>query len=224
MVSFDQLELNIYCLALNMVILPLCRDDFTIQFHHGGKMVHDGTLLLYIGGEETFKFHFDADRFGYFDLIDEIKQLGYSTWSRLAYTVPNTVKKMDIKDDKDVMLMLSYLESGICVLHVYVVDGEFGEAQIDEIEGIVGGKHAESEGVDEVEGIVGGNHAELEIVDETKVEYDGGDEDDSEDGDGCGEEEPDGEDGGPSLEKGEEEEDQQYENWDEFDDGGHSIH
>ena len=220
--DFEQLEMNIYCLALNMVILPLCRDDFTIQFHHGGKMVKDGAWQIYIGGNETFKSHFDADRFGYFDLVDEIKQLGYSKWSRLAFTVPNTIKKIDIKDDKDVLQMLSYLESGICVLHVYV-DGELGEAQVDEVEGIVG-EHGDEGGnethVEEVEGSVGGEHAD-EGVDETEVEYDGGDEDDYEVGDVLGEDKSEGEDDGLILEKGVEERDEQYEDWDEFDDGSY---
>ncbi|KAG6387258.1 hypothetical protein SASPL_152445 [Salvia splendens] len=173
--------MNVYCLALNMVILPLCRDDFTIQFHHGGDMVKDGALEVYIGRDETYKSHFDADKFDYFDLIDEIKQLVYGKWSRVAFMVPKTVKKIDIKDDKYVMLMLSYLELGICVLHVYVVGGELGEAQVEEVEGSVGGKHAD-EGVNESE-------------DESEGEDNGSDMEN-------------GEDNGPGLEKGEEEGDQ----------------
>ncbi|KAG6408068.1 hypothetical protein SASPL_131070 [Salvia splendens] len=197
------------------------RDDFTIQFHHGGKMVNDGGMQIYIGGDETFKSHFDADRFGYFDLIDEIKQLGYAEWSRVAFTVPKSMKKIDIKDDNDVMLMLSYLDLGICVLDVYVVGGELGEAHVADS---VGGEHAD-DGVnethfEEVEGSVGGEHAN-DGVGETEVEYYGGDEDDSEDGDGLGKDEPEGEEDGPSLEKGGEGEDEQYEDWDEFDDGSY---
>ncbi|KAG6394707.1 hypothetical protein SASPL_145297 [Salvia splendens] len=166
------------------------RDDFTIQFHHGGKMVNDGGMQIYIGGDETFKSHFDADRFGYFDLIDEIKQLGYAEWSRVAFTVPKSMKKIDIKDDNNVMLMLSYLDLGICVLDVYVVGGELGEAHVADS---VGGEHAD-DGVnethfEEVEGSVEGEHAD----------------------DGVGKDEPEGEDDGPSLEKGVEGEDEQYE-------------
>ena len=55
--DFVQLEMNIYCIALNMMILPLCGDDFTVQFLHGGNMVNDGALEVYIGREETFKSH-----------------------------------------------------------------------------------------------------------------------------------------------------------------------
>lgn len=57
----------------DLVIFTLCRDDFSIQFHYGGNMVQDGTLEIYIGGDEKTKSHFDADRFGFFDLIDEVK-------------------------------------------------------------------------------------------------------------------------------------------------------
>ncbi|KAG6392724.1 hypothetical protein SASPL_146948 [Salvia splendens] len=163
-------------------------------------MVNDGGMQIYIGGDETFKSHFDADRFGYFDLIDEIKQLGYAEWSRVAFTVPKSIKKIDIKDDNDVMLMLSYLDLGICVLDVYVVGGELGEAHVADS---VGGEHAD-DGVnethfEEVEGSVGGEHAD----------------------DGVGKDEPEGEEDGPSLEKGGEGEDEQYEDWDEFDDGSY---
>ncbi|KAG6388876.1 hypothetical protein SASPL_150312 [Salvia splendens] len=114
------------------------KDDFSIQFHHGGNLVQDGSLEVYIGGVETQKSHFD-----FFDLIDEIKQLSYAKWSRVAFKVPKGMKMIDIKDDKDVMVMLSYLQLRICVLHVYVVGGELGEPQVEEAEGSVGGKEAD---------------------------------------------------------------------------------
>ncbi|KAG6428383.1 hypothetical protein SASPL_112634 [Salvia splendens] len=157
--------MNIYCLALTLVILPLCRDDFSIQFRHGGNLVQDGSLEVYIGGDETQKSHFDAEKFGFFDLIDEIKQLGYAKWSRVAFKVPKSMKMLDIKDDKDAMGMLSYLQLRICVLHVYVVGGELGKPQVEEAEGSVGGKEADGFFPEE--------------IDEAGGDYDGGDEDDS---------------------------------------------
>lgn len=132
-------------------------------------MVQDGTLEIYIGGDEKTKSHFDADRFGFFDLIDEVKQLGYTKWSRVAFKVPRSMQMVDIKDDKDVMEMLSYLAWRISVLHVYVIGGE---QQVSQGQGSIGGEA-------HVDGSVGGEtHVQGEYVDDevddTEVEYDGG--------------------------------------------------
>lgn len=83
-----------------------CRVEFDIHFHHGGSIVKDGGLELYVGGNITHKVDFDEDRFGYFDLIDEVKKLGYDQWSKLTYKIPTSMKMVDIRDDKDVMVML----------------------------------------------------------------------------------------------------------------------
>lgn len=80
-------------------------------------------MELYVGGDITPKVDFDEDRFGYFDLIDEVKKLGYDQWSKLTYKIPRSMKMVDIRDDKDVMVMLSHLELRTRILNVYIIDG-----------------------------------------------------------------------------------------------------
>ncbi|KAG6400252.1 hypothetical protein SASPL_137077 [Salvia splendens] len=45
----------------------------------------------------------DPDRFGYFNLIEELNKIGIETWSRLTFVNPMTATHVDIKSDKEVM-------------------------------------------------------------------------------------------------------------------------
>lgn len=57
----------------------------------------------------TGKHDLDSDRFGYLDLEDEVEKLGFVSWSCLVYKVPQTMSYKILRDDKDVIQMLSHL-------------------------------------------------------------------------------------------------------------------
>ncbi|XP_057811481.1 uncharacterized protein LOC131025706 [Salvia miltiorrhiza] len=104
-------------------------DSFGLYIHHGGKFVHLGASRLYSGGEVLGKFGLDKDRFGYFDLEEEIKQLGYTSWRCLAFKVPRTLVFMDLCDDKQVMQMIQCCTSTITCVSIYVDDGKKGKVK-----------------------------------------------------------------------------------------------
>lgn len=41
----------------------------------------------YIGRETSDINGLDPDRFGYFDLVDELNKLGFDSWSKLSYKI-----------------------------------------------------------------------------------------------------------------------------------------
>ncbi|XP_057779569.1 uncharacterized protein LOC130998153 [Salvia miltiorrhiza] len=104
-------------------------DSFGLYIHHGGKFVHLGASRLYSGGDVLGKFGLDKDRFGYFDLEEEIKQLGYTSWRCLAFKVPRTLVFMDLCDDKQVMQMIQCCTSTITCVSIYVDDGKKGKVK-----------------------------------------------------------------------------------------------
>lgn len=58
-------------------------DGFGMYIYHGGKFLSFDGGMHYVGGHTIPKFDFDADRFGYLDVEDEIGTLGYFTWNLL---------------------------------------------------------------------------------------------------------------------------------------------
>ncbi|KAL1534010.1 hypothetical protein AAHA92_31415 [Salvia divinorum] len=143
-------------------------------------MVKDGMLELYVGGDTFNKAHFDADRFGYFNLVDEIQQLGYNQWSRVAFKVPRSMVMVDIKDDKDVMNMLSHLEFRISILHVYIVGGTQRQLLVSQ-PAMGDEKLSENLGFQEVEGSKRDNQNESETEVEGDNQEDGESEKEGED-------------------------------------------
>ena len=49
-------------------------DKFSIYFYHGGRFATLDGNVVYVGGEITRKHGFDIDRFGYFDIVKEVKK------------------------------------------------------------------------------------------------------------------------------------------------------
>ncbi|KAL8458779.1 hypothetical protein ACS0TY_036329 [Phlomoides rotata] len=98
---------------------------FSIYIYHGGKVVVDDGVLIYCGSNVTHRHGLDADRFGYFDLEEEVKQLGYTSWDGLFYKVPKS--KTDLKrisDDVGVMDMIKLSNYGQSSIIVYVDNGK----------------------------------------------------------------------------------------------------
>ena len=81
---------------------------FSIYYHHDGHFANFDREVFYVGGNMKAKHGLDTDRVGFFDLVDEIKGMGYQRL-KLFYRVPsasltNGLKK--IKADREVMEMM----------------------------------------------------------------------------------------------------------------------
>ncbi|KAL6514260.1 hypothetical protein OROHE_019247 [Orobanche hederae] len=101
------------------------KDNFSIYFHHGGKMVEDSGKLVYCGCDMTPNHGLDIDRFGYFDLIEEVNLLGYTTWDGLFYkTAKEKTEIKQISDDVSAMDMIKHSNHGQYPVHVYVDNGK----------------------------------------------------------------------------------------------------
>ncbi|XP_057793597.1 uncharacterized protein LOC131010184 [Salvia miltiorrhiza] len=95
-------------------------------------MVYVAQQNCTLGGNFVGRFDFDQDRFGFLDLEEEIQKLGYVSWKRLVYKVPRLEVFKSLKDDKDVMQMLSHVSNGNEVLHIYVDGGKKVEGNVDD--------------------------------------------------------------------------------------------
>ena len=102
-----------------------CRmeDNFSIYFNHGGRFATLDGNVVYADGEITGKHFFDADRFGYFDIVEEVeKNLEYKH-DRICYRIPNMSMNEGLRDiisDVEVMEMLKYLDKKDIMMNVYV--------------------------------------------------------------------------------------------------------
>ncbi|GER25520.1 bacteriophage SPP1 adsorption protein YueB [Striga asiatica] len=104
------------------------RNDFALFLHHGGRFVTIENTKEYFGGDDSFKYELDIDRFGYFDLEEEVKNLGYSEWASLYYKIPGTFEFKIIHNDKEVMEMIAVLQTLNHYVHIYVEGGKKNEA------------------------------------------------------------------------------------------------
>lgn len=77
---------------------------------------------MYCGGEIASRHGFDKDRFGFFDLKDEVEKLGYSSWTSLSYKMDNVFKVFH--NDKYVLDMLTSLSNSSTFVYVYVGNGK----------------------------------------------------------------------------------------------------
>ncbi|XP_042046763.1 uncharacterized protein LOC121792753 isoform X2 [Salvia splendens] len=71
-------------------------DEFAIYFHYGGGFENIDGVKNYTGGSFVGRYGFDPDKFGYFDIEEEVKKLGncarhvYMNWKK-------THKEHDLK-------------------------------------------------------------------------------------------------------------------------------
>ncbi|XP_057809117.1 uncharacterized protein LOC131023590 [Salvia miltiorrhiza] len=98
-------------------------ESFDLFIHHGGFFSWVGNHQLYVGGKTLLRDGLDADRFGYFDLEEEVQKLGYGVWAAMMFRTPLTEDYSIIRDDSDVMRMLSHLSPNQRTLSVYVDHG-----------------------------------------------------------------------------------------------------
>ncbi|XP_057774503.1 uncharacterized protein LOC130993584 [Salvia miltiorrhiza] len=172
---------------------------FGLYIHHGGRIVRLDGKEVYVGGECEVSLKHDPDMFGYFDVEEIVKNLGYSSWVKLCYEIPRSQSFCVLQDDKNCMEMLSCLTPYIRVLHCYV-DG--GVVSISKAGENVGGSSTVAKKID------GGSKSVAKKIDDgssskagdgDEGQYDSGYESDNIyqwDWGGDGEDEPNAEGGG----------------------------
>ncbi|XP_057775377.1 uncharacterized protein LOC130994346 [Salvia miltiorrhiza] len=99
--------------------------EFGLHICHGGRFINYEAKQHYIGGVFDTKIGLDPDRFGYFDLLDYVKELGYVSWAGLYYRIPRTQTHKVIVNDQSVMEMLSLVDRH-AVVTVCVDGGRLG--------------------------------------------------------------------------------------------------
>ncbi|GER48537.1 spindle pole body component 110, partial [Striga asiatica] len=87
---------------------------------------------LYYGEEVTSRYGFDKDRFGYFDLLEEVQKLGYTKGEKLYFRAYNSRKYVHMHNDEGVMEMLSMMEPGKHYVQIYVDSGSTNKSKGDD--------------------------------------------------------------------------------------------
>ncbi|XP_057775820.1 uncharacterized protein LOC130994774 [Salvia miltiorrhiza] len=88
---------------------------------HGGRFHETNTGgEQYYGGKTECRSGLDTDFFGYFDLIDEVKKLGYESWENIWCKELDSNAFSLLEDDNDVLSMLSQLTPNRRHIRVYV--------------------------------------------------------------------------------------------------------
>ncbi|XP_057796034.1 uncharacterized protein LOC131012138 [Salvia miltiorrhiza] len=89
--------------------------EFGLHICHGGRFINKEVKQHYMGGEFLTKIGLDPDRFGYFDLVDYVKEIGYMSWENLYYRIPTTQRHIVIVDDSCVMNMLTAMGKNLII-------------------------------------------------------------------------------------------------------------
>ncbi|GER52243.1 ubiquitin-specific protease 11, partial [Striga asiatica] len=106
--------------------------DLMLFINHCGQFVKVGNDFEYYGEEVTSRYGFDKDRFGYFDLLEEVQKLGYTKGEKLYFRANNSRKYVHMHNDEDVMEMLSMMEPGKHYVQIYVDSGSTNESKGDD--------------------------------------------------------------------------------------------
>jgi len=80
----------------------MCDESFEIVVHHGGLFKQRG-LVNYIGWETTV-WAYDPDRWSYFEVTGEIREMGYVNVKKLWYAIENAMYML--VDDKGAINMM----------------------------------------------------------------------------------------------------------------------
>ncbi|GER49932.1 AdoMet-dependent rRNA methyltransferase SPB1, partial [Striga asiatica] len=112
------------------------RDKFALIVNIGGYFVNCGPIVEYICGSLKSIYGLDADRFGYFDLQEEIKKLGVNKYEKIVYRIPGAGvgadSLRDVTDDKGVMEIISCGKKKKTIVQIYVVGGDINDDEADE--------------------------------------------------------------------------------------------
>jgi len=118
-------------------------DSFEVVVHHGGLFKQHGPIN-YIGGETTV-WGCDPDRWSYFEVIGEIREMGYVNVKELWYAIENAMYKLE--DDKSAINMM-HITKHYGQVHMFVVHGiseaEVVENDLEDQQGLLCGAELES--------------------------------------------------------------------------------
>ncbi|GER30206.1 hypothetical protein STAS_06136 [Striga asiatica] len=126
----------------------------------------------YLGGDFETVYGLDVDRFGYFDLEEQIQKLGCTTWTNIYYRIPRVNGKQALRvlvDDVGVMELIAHSSNHKSMIEIYVDGGN--EFQCTEVHNVVGEKTCEGRGASKVldelgEENIEGKGAEAEVHDD----------------------------------------------------------
>ncbi|GER31535.1 nitrogenase iron-iron protein alpha chain [Striga asiatica] len=154
-----------------VIYLEWPRDKFALIVNIGGYFVNCGPVVEYICGSLKSIYGLDADRFGYFDLQEEIKKLGVNKYEKIVYRIPNAGvgadSLRDVIDDKEVMEMISCGKNNKTIVQIYVVGGDIIDDEADEnVEASFQTKSSSQQDTDDGEEVNGLSQAEASIEEE----------------------------------------------------------
>ncbi|GER29581.1 DEAD/DEAH box RNA helicase family protein [Striga asiatica] len=146
-------------------------DKFALIVNIGGYFVNCGPVVEYICGSLKSIYGLDADRFGYFDLQEEIKKLGVNKYEKIVYRIPNAGvgadSLRDVIDDKGVMEIISCGKNNKTIVQIYVVGGDIIDDEADEnVEASFQTKSSSQQDTDDGEEVNGLSQAEASIEEE----------------------------------------------------------
>ncbi|GER54916.1 CTC-interacting domain 10, partial [Striga asiatica] len=111
-------------------------DKFALIVNIGGYFVNCGPIVEYICGSLKSIYGLDADRFGYFNLQEEIKKLGVNKYEKIVYRIVGAGvgadSLRDVTDDKGVMVIISCGKNKKTIVQIYVVGGDINDDEEDE--------------------------------------------------------------------------------------------
>ncbi|CAA0837648.1 Unknown protein, partial [Striga hermonthica] len=111
-------------------------EKFTLVVNFGGYFVKCGPIMEYLTGTLKSIYGLDADRFGYFDLQEELQKLGVKKYEKIVYRIHDASlgadSLRDVTDDKGVMEIISCGKNKRTVIQIYVVGGDIIDDEADE--------------------------------------------------------------------------------------------
>ncbi|OIT28675.1 hypothetical protein A4A49_41426 [Nicotiana attenuata] len=91
----------------------------TLRLFHGGVLEVESGEPRYVGGVMTEYVNVDVDTLSYFELVDYIKELGYSSSCTFTVRPPNCGIIENINNDRELSRIAQFLQNG-AFLEVYV--------------------------------------------------------------------------------------------------------
>jgi len=135
----------------------MCDESFEVVVRHGGLFKQHGPI-----GGETIVWACDPDRWIYFEVIEEIREMGYVNVKELWYAIENAMYMLE--DDKGAINMM-HIAKHYGQVHMFVVHGiseaEVVENNLEDQQGLLCG--------DELEGREG-SHINAEFNEEVREE------------------------------------------------------